>query len=1548
MSWQTRLYRATRRVLLGLVGIGLALVLVLLFALGTRVGRNFVLSQVLPHINDSIPGRLQVRDFSRLSLGEVEILGIAVFDPGGKQVLALDRLRVKANLLSLRAQALRVKRLELHRGFVDIRDIAEERSGLVAAFVDPESPPSPPSPTPLPYVQVESIVVDGLRIVLPRRTPLAPTEIRNATLRGRFELDRKPRATIESLTLEAVRGSEPIARLTGLRGTLGRGAEASSVELSADLSGVAVRVTAQAVLPPAQNYTSAPLRASLRVVGVTSARIARLTRDESLKGAFEGEVSLDGAISGSLDQLEARLHVSSAGGPANLTAGLRSLSQLRLELDTPGFNPARAIAAAPDLTVAGQLSAAADIARAPEFVRMHSLNLRGATLNGEQLPHVDASAVLDGQSVTELRLDLADEHSRIRVAGKADFDGSAALEVVARVEAPTVRRLALLAGQKQRFDGMLSADLAVGRTSAGALNVAGEVSGRALAFGEHSLRRLDANVALEGQPSDLAGTVKLELRGLKAGSVQVHGATLDVHGGPKNFAVNLRGRSNQGDLDLVAAITHEDPEIVLEAKAKAKRQGHALGIEVLATRLDPDAGSVHTPGVMLTFGEQTLSVRGNATRDQVALDLEATAVDLSTFNPLLPNKAQLQGTVTLAAEARGSIRQPRIVLDLDGQQLRVGERPALDVELNGYFDAAQGKSSVNLRMRDHAQPKARQRLVVSLNAESRFATTEPPIQAIRSAEHRARLDLETLDLGFVKSMLPEMVLPVDGHVRAGLQFQGSWASPRLALEARADLEPAWTKRSLHLSQELLLQSEHLDLELTVDDPDGNWIDLTATASLPPLEELMRNPQQLARSQRWRLRTQLAERQLSQLPIPPDQLRALPTTTLSGSLDAQHEPGREPDLDLRLVLLQKEAIEARPGCKTEGLSIETKLSLSRGQMGLEVLGRQADRELVDLDARANVGLMGALSGEKPEIGPISATLRSRNLELRSLPFVCERFGGRVDLHASVEDPLGPRPNARLNVQILGLTAGSRVSVDTELDVLLEPHLARLDAEVRHGIHTSTAVARIPVVFGGGRLRVDNDAAARGRLRLRHLPIEPFLDPQGAISYATGTLSGEAKLSGTLKRPRLAGVIELEKLGFTATDMAQPLHNIQGRIKLTQSRVQLAGLQAEDKDGTLRLDGELDLVDTGRVRGNFRLRASKFPLRQRGQVVATTDVDARIRSTVTPDTTQVRVNLERVDTWLESAELRRGIDLDGHPDVIVDGVPAVAPEETKNGHKIGGRPLEKASASRPAGRPTKANGANAKGRMTEIVLDARDKFWVKRNDFAVKLAALLTARIHGGQVQVEGTVKIDRGYLSLFGKVFEIQRGSDLKFIGSPQPNPVLSIEAVHENRRSGNHVKVHITGRGSAPELAFFVDDAAVTAGDAFVALFGAQRSNEDPDGAGDQARDFVGGLTAGILATTARRELGAAAPVIMVDPGSGKETRVRAGFELDSLVPRFLHPIVTGLYFEGIVANDQDANTQDANVHGGALLEIYFPRDFFATGQYGPGSTWSVDLGWQL
>jgi hypothetical protein len=255
------------------------------------------------------------------------------------------------------------------------------------------------------------------------------------------------------------------------------------------------------------------------------------------------------------------------------------------------------------------------------------------------------------------------------------------------------------------------------------------------------------------------------------------------------------------------------------------------------------------------------------------------------------------------------------------------------------------------------------------------------------------------------------------------------------------------------------------------------------------------------------------------------------------------------------------------------------------------------------------------------------------------------------------------------------------------------------------------------------------------------------------------------------------------------------------------------------------------------------------------------------------------------------------------------------------------------------------------VTSLELNAHERIWIKRDDFAVKIGAKLRTEIAGGSASVTGKVSLLRGYLTLMGKDFEIDKGSTLTFTGSAKPDPVLDITAVHQNRRSGENVSVLITGRAEKPILTFKVDDKEVSAGEAFQAIYGSQQSNEDPQGADDQAKAFVGGLTAGLLATTARRELGAAAPIIMIEPGSQAGSgRVRAGFEFDSLVPSFLKDVITGVYFEGIVSKEsaEGSKQSDARTEAGVLLEFYFPKNFFTGGQYGPGPTWSMDVGWQL
>jgi hypothetical protein len=141
-----------------------------------------------------------------------------------------------------------------------------------------------------------------------------------------------------------------------------------------------------------------------------------------------------------------------------------------------------------------------------------------------------------------------------------------------------------------------------------------------------------------------------------------------------------------------------------------------------------------------------------------------------------------------------------------------------------------------------------------------------------------------------------------------------------------------------------------------------------------------------------------------------------------------------------------------------------------------------------------------------------------------------------------------------------------------------------------------------------------------------------------------------------------------------------------------------------------------------------------------------------------------------------------------------------------------------------------------------------------------------------------------------------------------------------------------------------VDDVEKTAGEAVGAIFGTGRQSGDEMSAEKQTQSFLMGVMASLLAVTARKELGSAVPVINIETGdSAASSKVRAGFELEALIPKFLEDIVHDVYVEGIVAGDEEQE----GVQWGVLLELFFPRGFVGASQYGPGETWSIDVFWE-
>ena len=281
------------------------------------------------------------------------------------------------------------------------------RRGLVAAFVDPDAPPSPPSTTPPPYVQVSAIELDALAVILPRPAAAAPDKVERLSLRGSFELDKTPRARVDSLSCDVKRDAERIVRLTQLKALLGRGEEASNLTLLADLSGTRLELSASGVAPPGKSWRTAPVSAKLKLRGITAARASALAADEALRDAFLGPVDLDLGVSGSVKALKTKLNLGTAGGKLELTAALDDLSQLSFELRTPGLTPGRVHSQAPPHTVALTLKGGVDLSHAPESFRVERLELSDASFAGEAAYRAFAESA-DYQAIAVDRLAGAD------------------------------------------------------------------------------------------------------------------------------------------------------------------------------------------------------------------------------------------------------------------------------------------------------------------------------------------------------------------------------------------------------------------------------------------------------------------------------------------------------------------------------------------------------------------------------------------------------------------------------------------------------------------------------------------------------------------------------------------------------------------------------------------------------------------------------------------------------------------------------------------------------------------------------------------------------------------------------------------------------------------------------------------------------------------------------------------------------------------------------------------------------------------------------------
>ncbi|MDQ3037912.1 MAG: translocation/assembly module TamB, partial [Myxococcota bacterium] len=580
----------------------------------------------------------------------------------------------------------------------------------------------------------------------------------------------------------------------------------------------------------------------------------------------------------------------------------------------------------------------------------------------------------------------------------------------------------------------------------------------------------------------------------------------------------------------------------------------------------------------------------------------------------------------------------------------------------------------------------------------------------------------------------------------------------------------------------------------------------------------------------------------------------------------------------------------------------------------------------------------------------------DMPLEDVPWTCGRASGVATAEVVLRDLLSAAPeiDARMEIRDLRITNAE----DAALRGTLPYHvLATAQAGGEAGeraqacaIFAAEGMLRTPFAeCASASLPQETEAIVRGSLPLRWIPdtplpvpqveegidlallmsnahLEPLLALIPQIGDADVIADGRLVANGPWSNLGLSGGVQLAQGRVRIIPLGQQLVDIGGAIRFDGPRAlipQGSPLFARDGDGTVSIHGEIGLDGLLPTHAYLIVRPDQFPVRREGAVLATISGVGDTRLTIEADGLEGAIETERLTVRLPEQMAGNVQPIDSHPDILVVGT--VAPDL--------------ATDERPA-------------YPVHLRIDATQPFWIRRNDFAIQVTASLDVRYLDPNLYIGGYATLPRGYFEVFGKRFEVARGS-LTFTGGDELDPIVDLVAVYELPGApGANVTVAASGQISDLRIEFSSTETS-DQGEIIALLVSGRRSLGvgDPGAtqeASEQAARVVTGVAAGILTLGLRQQFGDIVPLIAIETGANLgDTRIRAGFNADAAIPEFLDDVVLGAYVEGFVTTSAGQSGAQGGVGGGVTIELQFPYDIVGSGTYVPPTSWGLDLLWE-
>jgi autotransporter translocation and assembly factor TamB len=1512
--------------------VGLAALLVSAYVhLGTDVADRVVRHYALDAVNTSVRGHIQVGGIETLTVRRLVLRDVTIVDPQGREVAHAEHLSARVRLRPLLRGTIHVDAVRLRDGYVRLLETPDGELSLAQAFDSVD--PGPDTGLPGPTVLVPDIEVEGVDV----STDMAPLGLEAVAVRGglRVEGDALTLRVLQTqagITWEGAR----VGRMAELTGVLRTGPGApSTVELVLRSGEDRVTLAGEAVIEPDDADVEGPaLDATVHLDPLSPATLRRAGLDEVaalLRTDLRGSIR----VQGTLDDLGAKADLRTAGGPATLEAQLTDMRSLDATFRTPGLELGAILADPPVERVSGDVRIEMDpLAESPRRVTLRATELRADTY---RVPSLEVRAELHDEHLVIHELRLPYLAGTLDARGRVGFDGQVDLDVRARIanlrSEPNLRDLVPnLAGGLR---GTAKVAYQPGPTPS--LRTDADLVATDLRVDDLRVRHLSVVGRTRGAPDRPRVNVAVRGRDMRMGEVEVNAVALTAVGGPERYDVKLHvDAPGQRSLEFDGDVWTTRRGYALQARVLVLGVGdHTWQGKFRRVHFVPDE-EVVIEEFVLANGLERLEVAGRyrfGRRPRVEAELTLRHLDLEILDALAEmGPLPVRGRLDLDAQVSGAPTHPTMQLRGSLSGGHVLEVPVDAATFDARWEPEDGTVEAHLQA---ALGDALGALAVSVEGQHAPGADEP-VDAALEGTYAVELSLADLDVALVERVAPDTAPPMAGKLSGSLLADGTLEDFSLAASVTGRHLTTTGVGPLDVALDATFDDATFRARVEARDDVGDLARLSGALSVD-LAALVREPDRAAErlgSAPWELHARVPPRPLDQLPVPLPEALAMPAV---GSLELDVlRPERGPveaDLkaDLRLPHEQtpRELIDGTCADGTRA-RVFVGARLRDGETRVRLRGFASGERILTGSASAATPVALWLEQGLPEAPP---TMRFETEldapDLARVPTVCRFATGPLSAELTVEDLFGDAPSARLAARSPKIT----VMDSPELPLRLKAEAGTREAtlELRAGDprtqQRSRVSARVPIAWGGADMvpAYRDDEPLRAVLEMNMTDLGPWLAPVPGIGYPTGRINGRVVAEGVGEDIRFDGALDIHDAGVSFLAAGNRLDGMQGRVAFDGQTIRLERFEARDDGGRIEAKGQLVMKGLRPETAYVEMEARRFPLRTAGRTMGRLTVDARVGMDLGKDEGRVEARLDAMTVNLDALELPQLQSLDPHPEVHL-----VGPGAKRHGPIVLDETL------------------GDETHVLTIEIKTPTPFWVRRPDMAAQLEADLEVRI-AENTTISGRVEIVRGFFELVGRRFVLRRGS-VQFTGAEQINPLVEITATHD-LGGGRLLTMTMSGDLREPKLRFATEDREIpTVGEAVALLLGPRGADGNTQGnVESQAASVLSGITAGILTTTLRRELGDLFPVITIDSGGTSGVgAIRAGISADRIIPKFLEGVVQSAYVEGFVSTaDRSVGEQQGSTsRAGVLVEFRYPYNLTSTVQVAPPQNWSLDLMW--